>query len=281
MAERKRRRILTSDPQSSAKRRKSNDGSAVTDVLSAADSKILFAEKLSNEKKSRTLRSMLDALTDIDLSKISGWAIITLACEHRISRKAKNLLLNELQAHSCAWSCLVRVTDAQQAGELSTTESSESSETIHCSRLLLPNKDPSFCATTRKRQRKAVADHSLQNSETDKEEWAKSWPQVEPQESLEQFGMLLILHSLEMLLVICVHYNRPEIRSHSLHDGHYQACTTCATCVKKHRFVTLPLYSWANGCWVGPMPTALSGLTYAEELVIACTTKCWAKLNAG
>ncbi|KAJ7091757.1 hypothetical protein C8R44DRAFT_578541, partial [Mycena epipterygia] len=46
---------------------------------------------------------------------------------------------------------------------------------------------------------------------------------------------------------------------------------------------TLPLYSWANGCWVGPMPTALSGLTYAEELVIARahTTKCWAKLNAG
>ncbi|KAJ6540837.1 hypothetical protein DFH09DRAFT_1317044 [Mycena vulgaris] len=41
--------------------------------------------------------------------------------------------------------------------------------------------------------------------------------------------------------------------------------------------------NWANGCWIGALPAALYGLTYAEELVIARahTTKCWAKINSG
>ncbi|KAJ7159004.1 hypothetical protein C8R43DRAFT_1064291, partial [Mycena crocata] len=79
------------------------------------------------------------------------------------------------------------------------------------------------------------------------------------------------------------HYNRPEIQSHRLHNGCYQACPTCARCVTKKRFVKLPLFSWANGCWIGDIPSALVGLTYAEELVIARahTTKCWAKINSG
>ncbi|KAJ6622298.1 hypothetical protein B0H10DRAFT_1637082, partial [Mycena sp. CBHHK59/15] len=57
----------------------------------------------------------------------------------------------------------------------------------------------------------------------------------------------------------------------------------CARCVKGHSFVKIPLYSWANGCWIGAIPAALYGLTYAEELVIARahTTKCWTKINSG
>ncbi|KAJ7128758.1 hypothetical protein C8R43DRAFT_834799, partial [Mycena crocata] len=57
----------------------------------------------------------------------------------------------------------------------------------------------------------------------------------------------------------------------------------CARCVNKKKFVKVPLFSWANGCWISPMPPALSGLAYAEELIIvrAHTTKCWAKINSG
>ncbi|KAJ6623612.1 hypothetical protein B0H10DRAFT_1716996, partial [Mycena sp. CBHHK59/15] len=56
----------------------------------------------------------------------------------------------------------------------------------------------------------------------------------------------------------------------------------CARCVKARRFFKIPLYSWANGCWIGEIPAALYGLTYAEELVIARahTTKCWVKINS-
>ncbi|KAJ6541901.1 hypothetical protein B0H19DRAFT_888024, partial [Mycena capillaripes] len=45
----------------------------------------------------------------------------------------------------------------------------------------------------------------------------------------------------------------------------------------------IPLYSWANGCWIGDIPPELSCLTYVEELIIARahTTKCWAKINSG
>ncbi|KAJ7601960.1 hypothetical protein DFH06DRAFT_1024466 [Mycena polygramma] len=80
-----------------------------------------------------------------------------------------------------------------------------------------------------------------------------------------------------------IHYNQSNIKSHSLHNGRYEACPTCARCVKSRKFFKIPFYSWANGCWIGPMPTALFGLTYAEELVIARahTTKCWAKINSG
>ncbi|KAJ6627747.1 hypothetical protein B0H10DRAFT_1636790, partial [Mycena sp. CBHHK59/15] len=65
--------------------------------------------------------------------------------------------------------------------------------------------------------------------------------------------------------------------------GRYQVCSTCSRCVKACRFFKLPLYSWANGCWIGEIPAALLRLSYAEELVVARahTTKCWAKINSG
>ncbi|KAJ7061712.1 hypothetical protein C8F01DRAFT_987159, partial [Mycena amicta] len=58
-------------------------------------------------------------------------------------------------------------------------------------------------------------------------------------------------------------------------------CKTCCRAIKRNKFVALPLYSWANGCWIGDRPPELSDLTYVEELVIAKahTTKCWAKIN--
>ncbi|KAJ7179955.1 hypothetical protein C8R43DRAFT_941692 [Mycena crocata] len=37
----------------------------------------------------------------------------------------------------------------------------------------------------------------------------------------------------------------------------------------KNKFMKLPLFSWASGCWIGDVPAALLNLTYAEELVIA------------
>ena len=79
-----------------------------------------------------------------------------------------------------------------------------------------------------------------------------------------------------------VEYNQPLIQSHRLHDGKYLLCHTCYRCVKHGRFFQVPLYSWANGCWIGDLPPELDGLTYTEELVIARahTTKCWAKINS-
>ncbi|KAJ7241569.1 hypothetical protein C8J57DRAFT_990959, partial [Mycena rebaudengoi] len=45
----------------------------------------------------------------------------------------------------------------------------------------------------------------------------------------------------------------------------------------------LPMPSWANGCWIGPVPPELQSLTYVEELVIARAhrTKCWARITSG
>ncbi|KAJ7363051.1 hypothetical protein DFH08DRAFT_634319, partial [Mycena albidolilacea] len=56
----------------------------------------------------------------------------------------------------------------------------------------------------------------------------------------------------------------------------------CRRCIKADKFISIPIYSWANGCWLGDIPPELSSLSYAEELVIARahTTKCWAKINS-
>ncbi|KAJ7203076.1 hypothetical protein GGX14DRAFT_302348, partial [Mycena pura] len=57
----------------------------------------------------------------------------------------------------------------------------------------------------------------------------------------------------------------------------------CAKCITGRKFVTLPMLSWANGCWIGTVPPELQCLTYAEELVIARahSTKCWARITSG
>ncbi|KAF9064657.1 hypothetical protein BDP27DRAFT_1174106, partial [Rhodocollybia butyracea] len=67
-----------------------------------------------------------------------------------------------------------------------------------------------------------------------------------------------------------------------LYDGCYQACRSCRQCITHGKFNSVPLTSYANGCWIGDVPKELSCLSYAKELVIAHahTTKCWVKLNA-
>ncbi|KAJ7264735.1 hypothetical protein C8J57DRAFT_991011, partial [Mycena rebaudengoi] len=60
-------------------------------------------------------------------------------------------------------------------------------------------------------------------------------------------------------------------------------CPSCAECITRGKFVSLPMLSWANGCWIGPVPPEPQSLTYAEELVIARahSTKCWARIASG
>jgi hypothetical protein len=75
---------------------------------------------------------------------------------------------------------------------------------------------------------------------------------------------------------------------HSIMDNCYQVCHVCRTCIrgrsdKGYKFGVVPLYSYANGCWVGKVPQPLQGLTYLEEVCIARAraTSCMFKLNAG
>ena len=94
----------------------------------------------------------------------------------------------------------------------------------------------------------------------------------------QELDISLLIQSTDKLRLLC---NQPLIQSHQIHDGHYNICSSCWSCVKGGKFVRLPTLSWANGCWIGPVPPQLSQLTYAEELVIARAhaTKCWTKLN--
>ncbi|KAJ7144860.1 hypothetical protein C8R43DRAFT_992643 [Mycena crocata] len=301
-----------------SKRRKTNSGTAAKVVAAVDESTSVpkFANYLSDEQKTLTLRHML--LTSISNPLVvSSSALLTIASEHNVSRKKRALLVSELEHHSCSWSCLVRSSDALHAGQL-VLPIHLPTPVLDRSIKPLPKKPLASESLARKNRRDAAVIHTEEQLEADRDYWAKNWPQLESEDSLKnilrehrsqttsrallrrpcsfcnrdelvddmklwttsELDISLLERAVEFLRI---HSSVPNIQSHSLHDGQYQACTTCARCVKNHAFVSLPLFSWANGCWIGPVPGPLSNLTYAEELVIARahTTKCWAKINAG
>ncbi|KAJ7035092.1 hypothetical protein C8F04DRAFT_1233981 [Mycena alexandri] len=275
-----------------------------------------YSHYLTDDEKNATLRHMLASC--LKSTSLAPSALAAVAREHNVPRrpqKQRTLMITDLHNHSCRWSCLVRSADAQAAGQLSITEivlvpKNRSKEVL--------SRENNLRSPARKHQREKTSRVCALNTETERLECTIDWPQVESDVSLAQImrenraqtsaaalsrspcsfcnhnELLRVLKfwavpDLDISLLektvdnLRTHFNQPNIKSHSLHNGRYQACPTCARCVKGRKFFKLPLYSWANGCWIGPMPVALHDLTYAEELVIARahTTKCWAKINAG
>ncbi|KIJ25640.1 hypothetical protein M422DRAFT_84980, partial [Sphaerobolus stellatus SS14] len=57
----------------------------------------------------------------------------------------------------------------------------------------------------------------------------------------------------------------------------------CKQCIKKNAFIKVPLYSYANHCWIGEVPLVLQGLSWLEEQCIARAraTRCVMKLQKG
>ncbi|KAJ6512276.1 hypothetical protein DFH09DRAFT_890778, partial [Mycena vulgaris] len=66
-------------------------------------------------------------------------------------------------------------------------------------------------------------------------------------------------------------------------NGSYILCHLCNSAVKKKAFVSIPLRSYANDLWIGPVPEELKDLTFLEEQCIARAraTKCMYKLTLG
>jgi len=54
-------------------------------------------------------------------------------------------------------------------------------------------------------------------------------------------------------------------------DGYYKVCHLCKSNITRNKFKTVPLYSYANNCWLGSVPAELVSLSYLEEQCIACT----------
>ncbi|KAJ6551982.1 hypothetical protein B0H10DRAFT_1931636 [Mycena sp. CBHHK59/15] len=304
---RKRRKTMNS----SAAANSSAMASGSTEVVHLQSVPAQFVD-ISDEQKSHTLRYMLHKFA-ADPSIVSARALVTLACEHGLKRQKRPLLLSALESHLCTWACLVHSADAQEAGqlELPNTDVLRPVDRHLASHAHVP-------AERHKLSRKRASHRHIVSLEAERDESAIHWLQVESEESLNEImredraktTAAILAHSpcsfcnrnelvselktwdtsdLDISLLektvdsLRIHYNLPHILSHSLHNDRYQACTTCARYVKARRFFKIPLYSWANGCWICPIPAALYGLSYAEELVIARahTTKCWAKINSG
>jgi len=69
----------------------------------------------------------------------------------------------------------------------------------------------------------------------------------------------------------------------TISDSFYKVCHLCKSNITRSKFKTVPLYSYANNCWLGPVPEELVGLSYLEEQCIARarSTRCVIKLKKG
>ncbi|KAJ7938820.1 hypothetical protein B0H13DRAFT_1851402 [Mycena leptocephala] len=74
-------------------------------------------------------------------------------------------------------------------------------------------------------------------------------------------------------------FRQPQIQSfkpRSVLNGSYVLCHLCDSAVRKNAFQSIPLRSYANGFWIGDIPTELQDLTFLEAQCIARAraTKC-------
>ncbi|KAJ7584424.1 hypothetical protein C8J56DRAFT_893077 [Mycena floridula] len=250
---------------------------------------IHFNTNLSTGEKAAVLRHML-ATSLQNKSLFSYPALVALAAEHNMLRKQCELLLKDLETHSCTWACLVCSADARDAGIVTDAPQLSSEFARHpC---------PMSTRGARRRAQHARVDDV---DKLDQEWWAQNWPQVESEATLkaimhehqlqtssnalrreacsfcnhdEIHGMLKIWDKTELNILLLNkatvhlrnHFGISSIPSHQLFNGKFHACQTCRRCVKGNAFFKIPHLSWANGCWIGAIPTELGSLTYAEEL---------------
>lgn len=186
--------LTTNESDLPRKRRKTDNGSASTEINAAGESDVCqliiyvgflnwlsetlpllsrFACDLSDEQKSLTLRHMLEhSLTDP--TQVTASAVVTVACEHNLKRKKRDLLILDLKQHSCIWSCIVRTSDAQEAGII----------VNHNPPTLSHSKRTPYSARTHRRHQ-AVSSR-LDIVADDEALWAESWPQIETEEFHKQ-----------------------------------------------------------------------------------------------
>ncbi|KAJ7113271.1 hypothetical protein C8R43DRAFT_1040135 [Mycena crocata] len=162
-------------------------------VLSASESQ--FASNLSDTEKTLTLRYILD---NLPVHPSSG-AITTLA----------SMQIEDLKAHSCTWGCLVRLTDAQLAGQYITPGTS----TLPSDRSRFLPPVPAEVRTqprtrARKRQRTSAADRNVQTLELENQNWADIWPQVESEEFLKEVRNSVLYFSVTTLIQCSDHQGK-------------------------------------------------------------------------
>jgi hypothetical protein len=157
-----------------------------TDASAELSTASTFAQDLTDEQKTLTLRYILQKYADEPLAFSAG-SILKIATEHHIPRQKQALLIQALQAHSCIWSCLVHLADALQAGQLNLIENAS---LVPIDRSQKPKARPL------KQRRVDASQVESQTLETDKEMWADNWPQIEPEDSLKEVRCNLHNHFL-------------------------------------------------------------------------------------
>ncbi|KAJ6538718.1 hypothetical protein B0H10DRAFT_2203892, partial [Mycena sp. CBHHK59/15] len=199
-----------------------------------------YSHYLTNDQKTRTLHHMLDNSGPHPIVVLA-----TVAGNHGIVSRKKNLVISELRTHLCIWSCLVRSCYAQAAGQLSLDQGASIPP-----RCLLPQGND-LRSPARKHQRAQASSRHLQSVEADLRDCFSNWPQVECEDELTkimkenraQTTAAALAHSpcsfcnrkdliedvkcwsisdLDITLLqksvdsLRVHYNQPNIESHLL-----------------------------------------------------------------
>lgn len=87
---------------------------------------------------------------------------------------------------------------------------------------------------------------------------------------------------MNMERILKQEYDVPHLTIAKEFRNQYIVCSNCQRCIIHNSFNTAPLYSYANGCWIGTIPNELCGLTFFEEYCIARarSTRCTIKLSS-
>jgi hypothetical protein len=101
-----------------------------------------------------------------------------------------------------------------------------------------------------------------------------------PQENLD---ISLLESAVEMLRTTLKQEAISVFNPQSCIDNCYCVCKTCKVDISRSKFKSIPVRSYANGLWCGPVPEPLQGLTFLKEQCIARAraTRCMFKLELG
>ncbi|KAK7027855.1 hypothetical protein R3P38DRAFT_2526598, partial [Favolaschia claudopus] len=231
--------------------------------------------------------------------------------------KKSAVLRKDFESHECTNSCLVLRSESVQAG-INGKRSLSSTEVQECSLILnlyskgkkrknVPNHDESVKkarTSTECANPATVFPHILPQSE--KDQIVHEFRESTSNKALKQYecsfcGKLELAHDVKMrstseldisLLERAVESLRETFRqpciecyrpSSLIDESTYVLCHLCNLSVSHNKFQTLPLRSYANGLWIGDVPSELQDLTFLEEQCIsrARATRCMYKIQLG
>lgn len=163
-------------------------------------SRIIYAD-LTDDQKTRTLQHLITTTLD-HKTRATAAAVVSVATEHHLRGRKRDVLIPLMRSHKCRWDCLVREADAAAAGEIQYF--SQQPEEFDRRPIARPHvrKERELETASRAQRRAANASRVADINRTDIEWWQANWPQEESSEALKEVSRLHIEKNLSLSITL-------------------------------------------------------------------------------